>query len=307
MNVLSKKNIFIYLLVGICALTVSCNRKPSSNSDEQNEKVLPDNPVFVFNNAFNNRDFSYAEIAEVLDSLEYDGIEHREVDGIFELQRELGDHGLEIFTDYMKIDLDAEMPYLPEWKEALPKLKGTNLILWVHIHSERYEPSDLAADMEIVPILRELADESAPYGIRIAIYPHTNFVAETPEDSYRIAMATERNNVGSVFNLCHFLKVMGDVDPKPILEKIRPKLFAISISGADTGQTTEMEWDRLIQPVGKGSYDVYQVVKDLWDLNYQGPIGFQCYNIDGNPREFLKTSMDSYRSFLERYQNEFQQ
>lgn len=261
-----------------------------------------DNPVFVFNNAFNRRDIPYNEIAEILYDLGYDGIEHREIKGLFELKEELNKYGLKLFTDYVEIDLDKEQPYLEEWHNVLPKLKGSDLILWVHIHSERFEPSDTLADSEIVPILQELADLANPYGIRIAIYPHVNLIAETPEDSYRLAKLTNRDNVGAVFNLPHFLRTDKEENLESVLKKVTPALFAVSITGADKGNTKEMSWDRLIQPVGEGSFDTYKVVKLLLDNGYEGPIGIQCYNIEGDPRDFLKTSMDSWQHFKSIYE-----
>ena len=264
----------------------------------------PGLPVFVFNNAFNTRGTPYSEIAGLLAELGYDGIEHREVDGIIQLKEELDRKDLKIFTDYVRIDLDAGDPYLREWKEVLPELAGTGLILWVHIHSEQYGPSDRSADAEAVPILRELADLAAPHGIRIAIYPHAGFVAETPEDSYRLAELTGRENVGAVFNLCHYLKTEGDRDPEAVIEKIMPRLIAVSLSGADSGETRNMGWDQLIQPLGEGSYEVYPVVKALLDNGYRGPVGFQCYRIEGDPADFLQTSMQTWKGYMKRYQSE---
>ena len=59
----------------------------------------PANLVFVFNNAFNTRGMSNAEVADLLQELGYDGIEHREVQGIFELRDELEQRGLKLFAD----------------------------------------------------------------------------------------------------------------------------------------------------------------------------------------------------------------
>lgn len=266
------------------------------------QKRTVENPVFVFNNAFNQRGTPYHEIAVLLDKLGYDGIEHRETAGILELKEELDKHGLKLFTDYVRIDLDREQPYDPEWKEVIPRLAGTELILWVHIHSDRFEPSDPDADDDIIPILRELADMARPYGIRIAIYPHVNFIAETPEDSYRLARLAKRDNVGAVFNLCHFLKTDEEKNLENVLNLVTPELFAVSISGADKGDTRNMSWDQLIQPLGDGTFDVYKVVKLLLDNGYKGPIGFQCYNINGNPEIFLKSSMDAWNQYKSLYE-----
>ena len=259
------------------------------------------NPVFVFNNAFNQRDFTYSQIADLLVKLGYDGIEHRETKDIFELKKALDKNNLSLIADYVKVDIDAEIPYDQTWKEVLPQLVGSDLILWVHIHSDHYESSDPAADSKVVPIIQELADLAEPFHIRIAIYPHVNFLAETPQDGLRIATLAKRENVGTAFNLCHFLKTDEDENLEQVIDKIFPKLFAVSISGADKGDTRSMRWDRLIQPLGEGSYDVYKVMSLLWDRGYQGPVGFQCYQIPGKPEQFLKTSIQTWNHFKKLY------
>ena len=140
------------------------------------------NPIFVFNNAFNKKDFpaiSFSEQALLIKKLGFDGIEHRETKDILELKDVMEQHGLKIYADYMQIHIDREEPYLPEWKEIIPQLNGTGIILWVHIHSDEYKPSDEAADDKTVKILQDLADFSKPYGIKLAIYHHVNFSGDS--------------------------------------------------------------------------------------------------------------------------------
>lgn len=262
------------------------------------------NPIFVFNNALNKQDLpamSYAEQALFLKKLGFDGMEYKETAGILDAIGAFKKQGIKIYTDYLKIDIDQKESYLLEWKQLIPKLKGTGIVLWVHLHSKKYKPSDEGADEVVVPILKELADFANPYGVRLAIYHHVGFLAEKVEDSYRLALKVNRQNVGSVFNLCHFLKTDSEENLEKVLNLTLPKLFAVSISGADGGDTKNMDWDRLIQPLGKGTFDVYSVVEMLADKGYQGPIGIQCYNIKGSPEIYLKQSSDAWKTFKQKY------
>jgi sugar phosphate isomerase/epimerase len=284
----------------ILSLSLNCF---AGNFPEGDKKEL-NNPVFVFNNAFNKGGtdpISYDEQASILKRLGFDGIEHRETEGILEMKEALEKKGLKLYADYMQIDIDSEEPYLPEWKEVIPKLEGTGIILWVHIHSKKYKSSDEAADDQVVAVLQELADLGAPYGVRIAIYPHTGFLAEKAEDSYRLAVKAGRDNVGSVFNLCHFLKTDSEENMIEVIDLTFPKLFAVSINGADRGNTREMGWDRLIQPLGEGSFDVYRLVELLAEKGYKGPFGIQCYNIPGDPVDILKKSSKTLREYRKKY------
>ena len=51
----------------------------------------------------------------------------------------------------------------------------------------------------------------------------------------------------------------------------------------------------MIQPLGKGSYDVTIVLKKIDALGYKGPVGLQCYNVKGDPKTHLSGSMATWR------------
>ena len=91
---------------------------------------------------------------------------------------------------------------------------------------------------------------------------------------------------------------------KQLMQTAMPHLFVVTINGADGGDTTQMNWDRLIQPLDAGSFDTYQFVRTLKQLGYNGPIGLQHYGIKGDARENLRRSMDAWRQFSKRMQAE---
>jgi len=300
MNVITIR--LTYPAIFFALFLFSCNIKEQPAEMRISRKEIS-NAFFVFNNSFQNlRPIPEEDQAKILKELGYDGIEHREVENIREMLTALKKYNLKMFASYVKIDIDhIENPYHPDLIAAFPDLKDTGIILWLHLHSEKFKPSDVTADEQIVPILRNLADEAARYNIRLAIYPHASFLAEKAEDSYRIATKVDRENVGAVFNLCHFLKTDDAENLENIVRQILPKLFAISICGADSGNTKTMDWDRLIQPLGMGTFDVYAVVKLFTDLGYTGPVGLQCYNIPGDPENFLAISIRTWEDFKDQY------
>ena len=73
-----------------------------------------------------------------------------------------------------------------------------------------------------------------------------------------------------------------------------PRLWAVSINGADEFDD-KAGWDRYIQPLDKGSFDVGKFLKTLKELGYKGPIGLQCYGIGGDTREHLARSMEAWK------------
>ncbi len=134
------------------------------------------------------------------------------------------------------------------------------------------KPSSDANDERAVAVVREIADVAAASGLRVALYPHVKTYVQRVEDGLRLVKKADRKNLGVAFNLCHFLK--GD-DAKNIERGIReaaPHLFLVSINGADAGETNKMGWDRLIQRLGSGSFDVGRVLKALDGVHYSGPV-----------------------------------
>jgi sugar phosphate isomerase/epimerase len=97
-----------------------------------------------------------------------------------------------------------------------------------------------------------------------------------------------------MFNLCHWLRVDKSRDYRSLLKQAMPRLWAVSINGADNFDE-KPGWSHYIQPLDKGSFDVGGLLKTLKELGYTGPIGLQCYGIGGDAREHLTTSMAAWR------------
>jgi sugar phosphate isomerase/epimerase len=77
-----------------------------------------------------------------------------------------------------------------------------------------------------------------------------------------------------------------------------PQVALVSINGADDGETKSMGWDRLIQPLDRGSFDLNRVLRVLKQNEYQGPIGLQGYAIRERPEDFFPRSVAAYRQML---------
>lgn len=256
-------------------------------------------PFFVFEDGLWNAKSDSPEYwADLVKETGFDGVELIGLDKVDEMLPALNMNGLKLFTLYIQIDIDKEVPYDQRLKEFLKKYEGKITHLWIHVHSEKYSSSDPAGDEKCVRIVNELADYSKQFGIKIAFYPHADFWVEKLEDGVRLAKKINRPNVGTVFNLCHFLKKDEKEYISEKLENAMPYLFLVSINGADDGNTNDMNWDRLIQPLGRGDYDVLKVLKKLKDIGYKNPIGLQCYNIKGKPEEFLKESVTTWKKYI---------
>jgi len=132
--------------------------------------------------------------------------------------------------------------------------------------------------------------------------PHVVILfCETLGHSVKLAKLVDRKNYGAVLNLCHLIKVDGPEGIEGKIKAFAPYLFAVNICGADEGNTKQLGWERLIQPLGQGSFDTYRLVKLLIDNGYTGPIGLQYYGLKGDAVETLTQSLQTWNSYKKRY------
>jgi sugar phosphate isomerase/epimerase len=155
-------------------------------------------------------------------------------------------------------------------------------------------------------VLREVAGMAEKSGLRVAIYPHTGCYVARIDEALRLVKRTDRKNVGMFFNLCHYLKNEDAKDLKARLREAMPHVFDLCINGTDGGETNKMNWDRLIQTLDRGTFDVYDVVKTAKELGYTGQVSLQCYAIRGDTRDILRRSMGAWRKFSDRLASEEQ-
>ena len=83
----------------------------------------------------------------------------------------------------------------------------------------------------------------------------------------------------------------------------RLQLFMVSLNGANSGDTQNMGWDQLIQPLGEGTFDTFELVKFLKDRGYEGKFGLQCYNIQQDCEQALTKSVETWKQYKKRYAN----
>jgi sugar phosphate isomerase/epimerase len=236
--------------------------------------------------------------AQMLKELGYDGVGHIWLDNIPERLKTLDAAGLKLFQITMTVDITpGKQAYDPRFKEFMPLLKGRHVQFLLLMSGMK--PSDPAGDARAVEIIREMASIAAESGAEILLYPHISDWLEKIEDAVRVADKVDRPNVGVMFNLCHWLRVSKERDYKPLLAKAMPRLWAVSINGADEFDD-KPGWDHYIQSLGRGSFDMLTFLKTLRGLGYKGPIGLQCYGIQGDEHDTLDESMKAWRGYWAR-------
>jgi sugar phosphate isomerase/epimerase/HEAT repeat protein len=241
---------------------------------------------------------TYKEQAAMLKELGYDGVGHIWLDGVEERLKTLDEAGLALYQITMVVDLTpGKAPYdVARFKQVLSLIKGRQVQFDLLLNGA--PSSDASVDPRAVEVLREMSDLAAESGSQLLLYPHVSSWVERIEDSVRVADKVDRPNVGVMFNLCHWLRVDKQRDYRHLLQLAMPRLWAISLNGADENDSGS-GWDHYIQPLDKGSFDVAGFLKTLKELGYRGPIGLQCYGIGGDTREHLARSMAAWRALCQ--------
>ncbi len=254
-------------------------------------------PFFAFDNGTGGQAVPFAEQAKMLKELGYDGIAYSGTRRIPEMLRALDSQGLKMLSIYVGANVDpGAPPYDAGLPAAIGELKGRDVQIWLFVLGKG--PAGEAADQRAADIVRELAELAEPAGLRVALYPHVGFYVARVEDALRVVRRVGRKNVGVCFNLCHFLRLEDAQHLEARLAQARPHLLAVSINGADAGPPGQLGWDRLIQTLDRGTFDVGRVLKALKRLDYRGPIGLQCYAIPGDRRENLRRSIEAWRKLV---------
>jgi sugar phosphate isomerase/epimerase len=247
-------------------------------------------PVYAFQNGVHFK--TAQERVKVLKELGYDGIGSAKLsqsDLPLPQRLKLYDEaGLKLFSFYVGGKLGTKgHSYGKEISQAIKDLKGRETILELYVQGSKKANTDEQA----VAFVREIADQAKESGLRIVLYPHAGFYIDTLGAAVRVARKCERENVGVMFNLCHYLKVEPKTDLKAALTAAKPLLWQISTCGAEKGGHS---WGQLIQTLNRGSYDQAAFFQMLRELGFKGNVGFQCYAIGGDSRENLKRSIGAW-------------
>jgi sugar phosphate isomerase/epimerase len=207
--------------------------------------------------------------------------------------RALDEPHLQLFFLWLTVDIShGQINYEPEMESAIEALKGRGTVVWVAIQGGDAEGGTGAEERAIQAVDR-ISDLASQANLRVALYPHYGFYLARFRDVVRLAERTKRSNVGVTFNLCHELRSGFDPEFPRLLDQSIPRLYGVTINGADR---QGKDWGTLIQPLGRGDYDVTGLVRTITKAGYRGPFGIQCYGLKGDPGVYLKQAMAAWRA-----------
>jgi sugar phosphate isomerase/epimerase len=280
-----------------------------SKTPDQAKPGELDNLFYCFNNGVRllpDAPDGFDAQAALVKKIGYDGLAGQGGKNYYRWRDAMDKVGLVMPEIYIRmgIDEDRKARYDDELKNIIKHVKDRDLLIAFVLYNDLNIEDRQEADRIFIEGIRELADYCRSSHVRIAVYPHANLHCETVAHSVSLAKAVNRNNVGAIFNLCHSLKVEGQDAWQESLNEALPYLFMVSVNGAETGDTQKMGWDKLIQPLGEGAFDTYELIKFLKDNGYDGLFGLQCYNIKQDCEQTLTKSMSIWKSYQNRYRQE---
>jgi sugar phosphate isomerase/epimerase len=274
-------------LKGAAASCIALANIEASGFDSGVAAGLP-NPVF----AYEFGDISPEQQAAFARANGFAGTVFDHARQIPERLRALDEAHLQLLFLWLTVDIsNGQINYEPGMEAAIEALQGRETVVWVAIQGED-TGGGAGAEERTIQAVDRISDLASRFNLRVALYPHYGFYLARFRDVVRIAERAGRSNVGVTFNLCHELRSGFDPEFHPLLDKAIGRLYGVTINGAER---QGRDWSTLIQPLGRGDYDVTELVRTITKAGYRGPFGIQCYGLQGDPGVYLKQSMAAWR------------
>jgi len=246
------------------------------------------NPIF----AYELGDISAKQQASFAREYGFEGTVFDHAQQISERLRAVDQAHLQLFFLWLTVDIsNGQIKYEPGTEAAIRALKGRATVVWLAIQGNDAE-AGAGAEERAIQAVDRISNLVSQSNLRVALYPHYGFYLARFRDVLRVAGRVQRSNVGVTFNLCHELRSGFDPEFHQLLEQAIPRLYGVTLNGADR---QGLDWNTLIQPLGRGDYDVTGLVRTITGAGYRGPFGIQCYGLKGHPGVYLKQSMAAWR------------
>lgn len=244
---------------------------------------------FVFDNGLTDVK-SPEDQAALLQKLGYGGICTRPQNANPEFLAAMDRHGIRITATFVSLPATGVGQDIPDdVREHIRRIKDRKPMVWLAVNNPK------ASDDAAVSLIRKICDLSAENGLEVVLYPHVGFKIHTGAECERLRKLADRPNLGTSFSLCHFLCQENEAGLEAALKSMAPHLKLVQISGADLIPPGNPDWQRLIQPLGQGTFDMARVIRVLDAIGFKGPVNLQCYQIKQPASLHLASSMKAWK------------
>ena len=215
-----------------------------------------------------------------------------------EVRRVCEQKGADLWSIYCVLRLDeGDSPRMRQLLKAMSSLAGGPGMIWLAIEHPKAEHDAIDVEHAVQTLLTPVLQLAQDTGVEVALYPHHGFWISTTEDALVLCERFKHPRLGVCFNLSHFLAGHEMSDPGPLLQRALPHLLSVTVNGADSDGEA---WDTLIQPLGRGDFDLDGLLSSLDRLGWVGPVGLQAFGIKLPAREHLALSLAAWKAIQER-------
>lgn len=133
--------------------------------------------------------------------------------------------------------------------------------------------------------------------VRGSLYPHINWICDTPQSAFRIIEGAGAETIGPAFCSHHWYANSASWELDQVLEHhLMQRLnYVVLTNGIFTNSSfNAIRFD-------EGQIDMAWVLAKLYDFGYQGPISSQGWAIGGDPYDACKRFVDGVKQLRKRF------
>lgn len=198
---------------------------------------------------------------------------------------------------FVRYNFDDPVEQREKWTEVVDHVAGKGIQLWV-IFGKKVEGYD---DIFVENKLREIVSYASPKKVEVILYPHSWCFFESAEEGMPFIEKINHDNLKIAFHLYHEIKAKNGDRIHEILDKIKHKLGAVTLSGTDS--VADYESRRAmdistIKPLGQGTFNVKQFTRELKKTGYTGYVGFMNFKFKESPEDYLAKSRGFWMDYV---------
>jgi sugar phosphate isomerase/epimerase len=199
---------------------------------------------------------------------------------------------------FVRYNFNDSIERRESWTEVVNQIAGKNIQLWV-IFGKKVEGYD---DAFVEEKLREIVAYSTPKEVEVVLYPHSSCYFESAEEGMPLVEKINHDNLKIAFHLYHEIRAKNGARTHEVLDGIKHKLGAITLSGTDSVADYSSSRTRdttTIKPLGRGTFDVKQFALKLNETEYSGYIGLMNFHLKEAPEKYLPRSRNIWDSYFD--------
>ena len=285
-------------------------------------KPIPNNPLVLFDNFHvgNRHAYSWKAKFAAAQSAGFDGFEFAVVDpesdhwkeamdlvpktnfkiwGFHWTNRAVIDRNadkleLEIEKIVRNVELCGQLPIKPYYTLSLSGTDELDGPTFAERGSAKAQDRHWQRAFTIIKAFDRACGE---HGINGSIYPHINWICDTPQSAFKILNGAEAKNIGPAFCSHHWYANkaslnMEDLVAHPLMQNLN---YVVLTNGVFTDSSFRAV------PFNQGQIDMAWVLANLFQLGYEGPISSQGWRIGGDPYLSCKQFVDGMKALKNRF------